>query len=152
MQELAGKDALSARIFSLYLYVYKVVLGAMPFFRAGRRLAFESESSEDIPFLSTMGKIDQDASDISDHHQAIALKAFPEAVVTESSLFARAGNHTFETDSLESFYKPIDSYEGIHRFDPSFEWEAKEEKRLVRKVCLFRSTQSRYRFTLLIYL
>ncbi|PGH16708.1 hypothetical protein AJ79_01581 [Helicocarpus griseus UAMH5409] len=39
------------------------------------------------------------------------------------------------------FYKPIDEYEGIHRWDPHFEWEEKEEKRLVRKldvrICAF---------------
>lgn len=109
--------------------VYKV-LGAMPSFRPGRLLALESESLDATPLLS-MG-IDSDSSD----GQAIGLKAFPEAVVTEPSVFARTGKQTFlETDSLEgSFYKPIDAYEGIHRFDPSFEWEAKEEKRLVRKI------------------
>ena len=32
------------------------------------------------------------------------------------------------------FYKPISNYEGLHRWDPYFEWENKEEKRLVRKV------------------
>lgn len=105
----------------------------MPSLRAGRLLAFESESSEATPFLS-MG-IDREPGD----HQGTGLKdlkLFPEAVVTEPSVFARTGGKTFETESLESFYKPIDGYEGRHRFDPNFEWEPKEEKRLVRKVCL----------------
>ena len=31
-------------------------------------------------------------------------------------------------------YKPIDTYEGIHRWDPDFEWEEEEEKKIVRKV------------------
>ena len=31
-------------------------------------------------------------------------------------------------------YRPVESYEGIHRYDPDFVWEKKEEKRLVRKV------------------
>lgn len=31
-------------------------------------------------------------------------------------------------------WKPLDSYEGAHRFDPDFEWDAAEEKKLVRKV------------------
>lgn len=113
-----------------YRIVYKA-LGAMPFPRAGRLLATESESSEATPFLS-MG-IEREHSD-----QAIdlkGLKALPEAAITEPSLFARTGGKTFETESLESFYKPIDSYEGLHRFDPEFEWEPKEEKRLIRKVC-----------------
>lgn len=41
---------------------------------------------------------------------------------------------TFDTAGLESHYKPIESYEGWHRYDPKFEWEPKEEKRVVRKV------------------
>lgn len=44
-------------------------------------------------------------------------------------------NATFETFGDESFYKPIDNYEGKHRYDPTFEWEPKEERKLVRKVC-----------------
>jgi len=40
---------------------------------------------------------------------------------------------TFEKDAaLLKYYKPIDTYEGAKRYDPSFEWEAKEEQRLVR--------------------
>ena len=34
----------------------------------------------------------------------------------------------------EEFYKPIEKYEGYHRYDPYFEWEPKEEKKVVRKV------------------
>ena len=41
---------------------------------------------------------------------------------------------TFETFGNESFYTPIENYEGNHRYDPNFEWEPKEEKKLVRKV------------------
>ena len=41
---------------------------------------------------------------------------------------------TFERFGDESFYTPIDSYEGRHRFDPKFEWEPHEERKLVRKV------------------
>lgn len=104
----------------------------MPSHRAGRSLAFESESSEATPFLS-MG-YDRESSDQPTGLEG--LKAFPEAVITEPSVFARNGKKTFETESLESFYKPIASYEGAHRFDPAFEWEAKEERRLVRKVYL----------------
>ncbi|OXV12100.1 hypothetical protein Egran_00139 [Elaphomyces granulatus] len=33
-------------------------------------------------------------------------------------------------------YKPIDTYEGIHRWDPDFEWEEEEEKKIVRKIDL----------------
>lgn len=42
---------------------------------------------------------------------------------------------TFETSGNESFYTPIEQYEGKHRYDPKFEWEPKEERKLVRKVC-----------------
>lgn len=34
-------------------------------------------------------------------------------------------------------YRPIDTYEGAHRFDPLYEWTENEEKRLVRRVCNF---------------
>lgn len=38
-------------------------------------------------------------------------------------------------------YRPIDAYEGAHRFDPLYQWTENEEKRLVRrldyKVCSF---------------
>lgn len=59
---------------------------------------------------------------------------FPEAVVADPVIAGRRQVGTFENDSLESFYKPIDAFEGSHRYDPKFEWDAKEEKRLVRKV------------------
>lgn len=40
---------------------------------------------------------------------------------------------TFDKDAaLLKYYKPIDTYEGAKRYDPAFEWEAKEEQRLVR--------------------
>ena len=41
---------------------------------------------------------------------------------------------TFDAIGDQSFYTPIERYEGKHRYDPEFEWEPKEEKRLVRKV------------------
>ena len=41
---------------------------------------------------------------------------------------------TFETFGDPSYYTPIENYEGRHRYDPKFEWEPKEEKKLVRKV------------------
>ena len=39
---------------------------------------------------------------------------------------------TFEAG--HEFYTPIDKYEGKHRYDAEFEWEPKEERKLVRKV------------------
>ena len=46
-------------------------------------------------------------------------------------------SHTFANSGLSDgdYYNPIDSYEGRHRWDPQFQWEPKEEKRVVRKVC-----------------
>ena len=41
---------------------------------------------------------------------------------------------TFDTINEKSFYTPIERYEGKHRYDPEFEWEPKEEKKLIRKV------------------
>ena len=63
-----------------------------------------------------------------------------DAVVTETSMFKRSTrNGTFDNDSndsLNQYYAPIESYEGRHRYDPKFEWTPKEEKRVVRKVCI----------------
>lgn len=41
---------------------------------------------------------------------------------------------TFDTTEDPRFYKPIPEYEGIHRWDPYFEWTEEEEKKIVRKV------------------
>lgn len=41
---------------------------------------------------------------------------------------------TFEASEGHHFYRPIDSYEGLHRWDPNFQWTESEEKKIVRKV------------------
>lgn len=42
---------------------------------------------------------------------------------------------TFVAQGLrQDNYRPVDTYEGIHRFDPEFEWEPEEERKIVRKV------------------
>jgi hypothetical protein len=41
---------------------------------------------------------------------------------------------TFDATEDHHFYRPIDSYEGIHRWDPEFKWSAEEEKKILRKV------------------
>jgi hypothetical protein len=43
---------------------------------------------------------------------------------------------TFQADGLETFYKPIEGYEGAHRYDPDYMWSVVDEGRVVRKVCL----------------
>lgn len=45
-----------------------------------------------------------------------------------------SGEAAFHMIEDTRHYKPIDSYEGIHRWDPEFKWEEAEEKKLVRKV------------------
>ncbi|KAI9045632.1 putative transporter [Aspergillus affinis] len=44
------------------------------------------------------------------------------------------GECAFDTVEDPRYYKPIDSYEGIHRWDPDFEWTEEEEKRVIRKI------------------
>ncbi|KAF2256808.1 MFS general substrate transporter [Trematosphaeria pertusa] len=42
---------------------------------------------------------------------------------------------TFDTAGLgPQLYKPIEKYEGKHRYDPDFEWEPEEERKVVRKI------------------
>lgn len=43
---------------------------------------------------------------------------------------------TYEVTEGHHFYRPIDGYEGLHRWDPDFTWTEKEEKRIVRMVWL----------------
>jgi hypothetical protein len=45
------------------------------------------------------------------------------------------GGEVFDTAGLEDLYKPIPTYEGIHRYDPKFQWQETEEKKVVWKVC-----------------
>lgn len=61
---------------------------------------------------------------------------FPEAVMVQPVLAGRRRLGVFEEvgETNETFYAPVEAYEGKHRYDPSFEWEPKQEQRLVRKV------------------
>ena len=47
-----------------------------------------------------------------------------------------AEDKTFLRVLGEDTYTPIDKYEGRHRWDPQFQWDPTEEKRLVRKIDL----------------
>lgn len=52
-----------------------------------------------------------------------------------TTTFIRAENaETFAEGANEQFYRPIEKYEGAHRYDPSFQWSETEEKQLIRKV------------------
>jgi hypothetical protein len=46
------------------------------------------------------------------------------------------GHHVYETEDAKEIYKPIAGYEGSHRFDPAFQWDPAEERKLVRTVRL----------------
>lgn len=48
--------------------------------------------------------------------------------------FSKQIDSAFDTTEDPRFYKPIPEYEGIHRWDPDFEWTEEEEKAVVRKV------------------
>lgn len=70
------------------------------------------------------------------------IEAFSEADDDERQVLlptrtVRENNTTFERVGKASHQQPIERYEGSHRYDPQFEWEPKEEKKLVRKVGLF---------------
>lgn len=45
-----------------------------------------------------------------------------------------ADDAAFDTTEDPRYYKPIPTYEGIHRWDPDFEWDEEEERKIVRKV------------------
>lgn len=93
-----------------------------------------------------MAHTSEHSSDGGEGSSGIEIKAFPEAAVTETpNLFKRAGDRTtWDTGSLDSYYKPIDSYEGIHRYDPDFQWEPKEERRVVRKVRVLETSKKAF--------
>ena len=57
---------------------------------------------------------------------------------SRSSSSSFSERKTFLTTGLEDCYVPIDTYEGRHRFDPAFVWREEEEKKIVRKVSIFR--------------
>ena len=46
----------------------------------------------------------------------------------------QARGETFAEGGHVRYYKPIDTYEGRHRWDPEAEWTETEEKKVIRKV------------------
>lgn len=46
----------------------------------------------------------------------------------------KLGRNVYETEEAKDIYKPIEGYEGAHRFDPKLKWSPEEEQRLVRIV------------------
>lgn len=49
---------------------------------------------------------------------------------------ATNNGNAFQTNGLEDYYKPIEKYEGAHRYDPQFQWTEAEENAVLRKVRL----------------
>jgi hypothetical protein len=53
----------------------------------------------------------------------------------EGAVLPSTQSAAFDNDSLlEEHYKPIESYEGYHRYDPQYTWTHEEEKKVIRKV------------------
>lgn len=63
--------------------------------------------------------------------------------IEEAPLNTAKHDPTFATSGLDKYYRPVAGYEGMHRYDPDFEWEPEEEKRIVRKVCCHASQPNR---------
>lgn len=51
----------------------------------------------------------------------------------EGSLYEQQGAFA-EGDNLEVFRRPIEGYEGAHRYDPHYRWTRAEEEQVVWKV------------------
>ncbi|KAL4810206.1 major facilitator superfamily domain-containing protein [Aspergillus unguis] len=64
--------------------------------------------------------VESDSSSDSENKSSSKYKEFREAA--------------FDQSEDPRFYKPIDEYEGIHRWDPDFDWTEEEEKKLIRKI------------------
>ena len=43
-------------------------------------------------------------------------------------------NNVYEAAEATELYKPVEGYEGSHRFDPNATWSKQEEQKLVRRV------------------
>ena len=55
----------------------------------------------------------------------------------ESDLLHSKYGEAISNSVLRQIYGPVDSYEGLHRYDSDFKWSKDEERRVVRKVSLF---------------
>jgi len=62
-----------------------------------------------------------------------------------SSSKGRRGETAFSTHGLrQDNYRPVDTYEGIHRYDPDVEWEPEEERKVVRTLGYREMRRGRY--------
>jgi hypothetical protein len=58
------------------------------------------------------------------------IKEFEEESPSDSTV----GGITFDTSGLETYYRPVEGYEGAHRYDPEYQWHPADERNVVRKV------------------
>ncbi|KAJ5820266.1 hypothetical protein N7474_005857 [Penicillium riverlandense] len=77
----------------------------------------------------------------NDDTKAAAAVSTTSGSSTSLSVTGRRGQYkdidcAFDTTEDPRYYKPIPEYEGIHRWDPDFEWTEEEEKKVVRKIDL----------------
>ena len=99
-------------------------------------MGFTKRFAANANYAPATGPVAEPQLDLSDDTKGVG-KASGNGVQDDSSSGDSNVNRSRETWAQVDdprFYKPIDSYEGLHRWDPEFEWEPKEEKRLVRKV------------------
>ena len=82
---------------------------------------------------------------ISDPAQGYVTK---EGTVTSASCLGSSAEETstpqdgttFASSDLDEFWRPVDNYEGLHRYDPKFDWEPSDERKIIRKVRLLAET------------
>ncbi|QKX57466.1 uncharacterized protein TRUGW13939_04580 [Talaromyces rugulosus] len=85
---------------------------------------------------SGFGQPGAESPDSHSTKPGVSTAVSPQAVESVVRRRAIPTDAAFEQSEDPRYYKPIDSYEGLHRWDPEFEWEEEEEKRLVRKIDL----------------
>ena len=86
------------------------------------------------PFLTHSNGTPSETSIEKDDHKHYATSESGQVYDTDHDTQHPNSHGTFETINDNSFYTPIERYEGKHRYDPNFQWEPKEEKKLIRKV------------------
>lgn len=87
------------------------------------------------PVSSSSGSQSPDSSCSDTEHDVSDKPGFAATVEAAEGPRQRKGHSTFKDEGLGQFWKPLDTYEGAHRFDRDFHWEEEEEKKLVKKVC-----------------
>ncbi|OQD88958.1 hypothetical protein PENANT_c003G05785 [Penicillium antarcticum] len=49
----------------------------------------------------------------------------------QQQIYSSKAERTFEASDSPHLFRPIDSYEGLHRWDPDFEWTEQEETKII---------------------